>query len=170
MRRPSSLQSTNAKGESAMKIAIIRASSLAVVLVVAGTLASHGATGLSTNKENSASAQEHLSGLMARITLPNGATETVRLDGIGCTESICSRVLIKAKTTKNALVEMWFDSIVTIRDIRENGALFVLKDHSEQRLSLVSDFRVLYLAKEGTRKEKLDLAKVKSFEILGPSR
>lgn len=153
-----------------MKISIIRTSSLAVVLVVAGTLASHGATGPSTNKENSASAQEHLSGLTARITLPNGATETVRLDGVGCTESICSRVLIKAKTAKNALVEMWFDSIVAIRDIREDGALFVLKDHSEQRLSLVSDFRVLYVAKDGTRKEKLDLAKVKSFEILGPSR
>ena len=153
-----------------MKISIIRTSSLAVVLLVAGTLASHGATGFLTSKEDNASAQEHLTSLMARITLPNGATETVRLDGIGCTESMCSRVLIKAKTAQSALVEMWFDSIVAIRDIHEDGALFVLKDHSEQRLSLVSDFRVLYVAKDGTRKEKLDLAKVKSFEILGPSR
>jgi hypothetical protein len=46
----------------------------------------------------------------------------------------------------------------------------VLKDHSEQRLSLISDFRVLYLAKEGARNEKLDLAKIKSLEILGPAR
>jgi hypothetical protein len=153
-----------------MKISIIRTSSLAVVLLVAGTFASQGATGFLTSKEDNASAQEHLSGLMARITLPNGTTDTVRLDGIGCTESICSRVLIKAKTAKNALVEMSFDSIVAIRDVREDGALFVLKDHSEQRLSLVPDFRVLYLAKEGTRKEKLDLATIKSFEILRPGR
>jgi hypothetical protein len=153
-----------------MKISIIRTSSLAVVLLVAGTFASHGASGFLASKEDHASAQEHLSGLMARITLPTGATETVRLDGIGCTESICSRVLIKAKTAKNALVEMSFDSIVAIRDIREDGALFVLKDHRAQRLSLVPDFRVLYLAKEGTRKEKLDLAAIQSFEILRPGR
>src|SRR5262249_34482953 len=142
-----------------MKIPIIRMSSLAGVLLVLATLASHAASGSVTSRDGNGSPEEHLSGLMAKITLPDGATETVRLNGIGCTESICSRVLIKGKTTNNAVVELWFDSIVAIRDIRDNGALFVLKDHSEQRLSLISDFRVLYLAKEGTRNEKLDLAK-----------
>ena len=68
--------------------------------------------------------------------------------------------------TTGYVCKLSFDSIVAIRDIREGKALFVLRDHSEQRLSLVPDFRVLYFAKEGMRKEKLDLATIKSFEIL----
>src|SRR5262245_42527029 len=124
-----------------MKIPMIRTMSFAVILLLLSTLTSHGTTASLTNKEDNASPPAHLSGLMAKITLLNGAAETVTLDGIGCTESICSRVLIKGKTAKNGLVEMWFDSIVAIRDIRDGEALFLLKDHSAQRLSLISDFR-----------------------------
>jgi hypothetical protein len=153
-----------------MKISIIRMSSLAVVLLALGAVASQGAGVHLTSTDQNASAQEQLSRVMAKITLPNGASETINLDGIGCTESICSRVLIKGKTAQNALVEMRFDSIVAIRDIRDNAALFVLKDHSERRLSLIPDFRILYVTKEGARKQKLDLAKIKSFEIVEPGR
>jgi hypothetical protein len=147
-----------------MKISLSRLNSFASVLLILSALVSQAAS------IGNGSQEEHLSALMAKITLPNGTAETVRLNGVGCTESICSRVLIKGKAANNAVVELPFDSIAAIRDIRDNGALFVLKDHSEQRLSFVSDFRVLYLAKEGTRKEKLDLAKIKSFEILGPAQ
>src|SRR5262245_34608162 len=115
-----------------MKNSMIRTASLASVLLVLGTFTSHSASAFVTNKEDNASTPAHSSGLLAKITLPNGATETVRLDGIGCTESICSRVLIKGKTAKNGLVEMSFGSIVAIRDIGDDGASFLLKDHSEQ--------------------------------------
>src|SRR5262249_36974491 len=152
-----------------MKIPMIRPSSVAVALLALCTLSPHSASGF-VIKENQKSPQEHVSGLLARITLPNGVTETVRLDGIGCTESMCSRVLIKGKTTENALVEIWFDSIVAIRDIRDNGALFLLNDNSERRLSFIRDFSVLYLAKDGASKDKLDLTKIKSLEILAPRR
>jgi hypothetical protein len=45
-----------------------------------------------------------------------------------------------------------------------------LKDGSAQRLSLIKDFRVLYLSKPTGGTEKLDLAHVKSVEFLGSAR
>ena len=119
-------------------------------------------------KEASASAtqvgQGHLSGLTARITLPDG---TIRLAtiGLGCTASICSRVAIKGKADGDALARFWLDSIAVIRDTTEKDALLVMKNGAAQRVSLVTDFRVLYFANESRKTEKVDLAKVKSLEF-----
>jgi hypothetical protein len=135
-----------------MKILALRASSFVCVLLVLTTFTIHGA---------------NLTGLMANATFADGTTQIVRIDGIGCTESMCSTVLMKAKNAKNALVEIRFDSIATIRDIRQNEAIFVAKDGTEQRLTLVSDFRVLYVSASSGAKRKIDLAKIKSLEILG---
>ena len=110
--------------------------------------------------------QEQPSGPTAKVTLADGATQIARIDGIGCTESICSTVLMKAKSAGNTVVEVRFDSLAAIRDIRQNDALFVAKDHSERRLTFLSDFRVLYLARSGGARQKIDLAKIKSVEIL----
>ena len=61
----------------------------------------------------------------------------------------------------------WFDSLAAIKDTTATDALFVLKDGTSQRMSLVNDFRVLYLAARLGGTEKLDLAKVKAVEFLG---
>ena len=114
--------------------------------------------------------QGHLSGMTARITLPNGVTRTVKLEGVGCTASICSRTAIKGKGEHDALVRAWFDSIAAIKDTTESDALFVMKDGTQRRMSLVTDFRVLYLANPSGAAEKLDLAKAKSIEFLSPGR
>ena len=45
-------------------------------------------------------AQVRPSALMARITMRDGATRTVKLEGVGCAQSICSRTAIKAKTER----------------------------------------------------------------------
>ena len=104
-------------------------------------------------------------GRLAKITLLNGTSRTVLLDGVGCSESICSRVAIKGRTERGSLVEMRLDTVAAIRSTAGGDTLFVLKDGTEQRLSLVPDFRVLYVAKRpGT--EKIDLGKVKSIEFL----
>ncbi|HYR84295.1 MAG TPA: hypothetical protein VE422_09485 [Terriglobia bacterium] len=146
----------------------IRISCLAVILLV-GRFTIQGASG-PLKRDDPPTAKRHSFGLMSKITLPNGSSRTVRLDGVGCTESICSRVLIKAKTNGNSVIDTWLDSIAAIRDIHENEALFVSKDGSEQRLSFIPDFRVLYIASPGTATEKLDLARIKSLEILGPAK
>ncbi len=107
----------------------------------------------------------HLSGLAATITMRDGATRTVRLEGVGCPQAICSRTAIKAKTGADSLVQTWFDSLAAITDTTPSDALFVLKDGTSRRMSLVYDFRVLYLANRLGGTERLDLAKVQSIEF-----
>ena len=102
---------------------------------------------------------------IAKLTMSDGTNRTVRLDGVGCSVSICSRVLIKAKTANGSLVTIPLDTLFAIRDTTENSALFVLKNGSERRLSLLQDFRVLYIPNRTTGTERIDLAKIKSLEI-----
>jgi hypothetical protein len=139
-----------------MKNTKLRMSLLAVILLAGQRMALPHESG-----ENG-----HASGLMARVTLPDGTRQTVKLQGVGCPISICSRVAMKGKSKDDLLVSAWLDSMVAIKDITESDALFVKKDGTEQRLSLVKDFRVLYLANRLGGAEKLDLTKVKSIEFL----
>jgi hypothetical protein len=112
----------------------------------------------------------HSSGLTARITLPDGTIRMATLEGLGCSRSICSRVAIKVKADSNSLVSLWLDSIASIKDTTENDALLVMRDGTQRRMSLVTDFRVLYLANRSPTSEKLDLAKIKSLEFLPPTK
>jgi hypothetical protein len=103
---------------------------------------------------------------IAKITLRDGKTETSKLDGVGCPVAICSRTAIKAKTDTNQVVKTWFQSLAAIRDTTPTDALFVFRDGTSRRLSLINDFRVLYLQNRLGRAEKLDLATVKAIEFL----
>ena len=105
----------------------------------------------------------HRSGMMARVVSADGTARTVKVEGIGCTESMCSRVFIRTKDQNGAPVQTWLDSIAAIRDATANDALFVMKDGTERRLALLTDFRVVYAS---TPAEKLDLAKVRSLQFL----
>ena len=106
-------------------------------------------------------------GLMAKITLLNGSTQTMKFEGVGCTSSICSRTVLKSKTGDSA-VSTRLDGIAAIKDVRDGDALFVLRDGKEQRMSLLTDFRVLYLTNSRGASEKVDLATVKNVEFLAP--
>jgi hypothetical protein len=101
----------------------------------------------------------------ARITLRDGATRTVRFEGVGCTQSICSRTAIKGKDA-HALVSASLDSLAAIKDTSSGAATFVSKNGTERRLSLVKDFRVLYLETPSSGTERLDLSSVASVEFV----
>jgi hypothetical protein len=109
--------------------------------------------------------QGHLSGLTARITLADGTIRTATIEGLGCSEAICSRVAIKGKADGDSLVSFWLDSIAGIRDTTDQDVLIVMKSGAAARVSLVRDFRVLYLANRTLSLEKLDLGKIKSLEF-----
>ena len=111
-------------------------------------------------------AQANAAGLTAKITLPDGATRVARLNGVGCSAAICSRVAIQGKAQGDAIVKTRFGSIATINSTNQGDAVLTLKDGTTQRLSLLKDFRVLYLAKPSGGTEKLDLANVQSVEFL----
>jgi hypothetical protein len=110
--------------------------------------------------------QGHLSGLTARITLADGTIRTATIEGLGCSEAICSRVAIKGKADGDSLVSFWLDSIAAIRDTTGQDVLIVMKSGAAPRVSLVRDFRVLYLTNRTLSLEKLDLGKIKSLEFL----
>jgi len=114
--------------------------------------------------------EEHRSGMMARVVSADGTSRTVRLEGWGCTESMCSRVFIRSKRENGVPLRTWFDSIASIKDATAADALFVMKDGTERRLAFVSDFRVFYVSNRIGLTEKLDLAKIRSIEFLDPGK
>jgi len=67
-------------------------------------------------------------------------------------------------------VKFWLDRIALMRPINEDEALVVMKDGAEQRLTLVTDFRVLYLGNQNRGSEKLDLARIQSIEFIPPGK
>jgi len=115
-------------------------------------------------------ASEHLSGLTARITLADGTSRTARLEGVGCSASICSRTMIQGRGENESPVSTRLDSLSAIMDTTANDALFVLKDGTRRRLSFLMDFRVICVGNRFTGTEKLDLAKIRSVEFLPPVR
>jgi hypothetical protein len=143
--------------------------SVAACLLAAGPLAIGANRPSRVLDANQPFTQEHSPGSMARVTMRNGATRTVTLEGVGCPQGICSRTSIKAKD-KDSMVQTWFDSLAQIKDITPTDALFVLKDGTSRRLSLIYDFRVLYLANRLGGMDKLDLAAVKTVDFIAPAK
>ncbi len=107
-------------------------------------------------------------GLTARITMSDGTTRTATFQGVGCSSSICSRIAIKGKANGTPVTTR-LDSIAAIRDTTPDSALLVLKDGTTRRLTLINDFRVIYLDNRSGGKqieEKLDLARTRSIEFI----
>lgn len=109
--------------------------------------------------------------LVARMTLANGTVRTVTLEGVGCSETMCSRVAVRStgdgdsRATRTRL-----ESIASIKDITSESALFVLKDRTARRLSVVHDNRFLYFADQNGAEGKIDLESIKSVEFLVSGR
>jgi hypothetical protein len=137
-----------------MKTAVVRITCIAALLLIPAAFAT---------QENR---QGHLSGLTARITLADGTIRTAMIEGLGCSVGICSRVAIKGNADGDSLVNFWLDGIAAIRDTTDQDVLIVMKNGAARRVSLVKDFRVLYLANRILSPEKLDLGKIKSLEFL----
>ncbi len=93
-------------------------------------------------------------GLTARITMSDGTIRTATFEGVGCSSSICSRIAIKGKANGTPVTTR-LDSIAAIRDATADSALLVLKDGTTRRLTLVNDFRVIYLDnRSGSRRKR----------------
>jgi hypothetical protein len=144
-----------------MKTAAVRMSCIVTLLLIPGAFAMKEA-----RAPDPQGRQGHLSGLTAKITLADGTIRTARIEGLGCSTAICSRVAIRGKADGDSLVSFWLDGLAAIRDTTDKDALIVMKSGAARRVSLVTDFRVLYLANRILSPEKLDLGKVKSLEFL----
>ena len=45
--------------------------------------------------------------LEVRITRANGVSQTVTLEGVGCSEALCSRVAVRTKAQVNQIQNRW---------------------------------------------------------------
>lgn len=109
--------------------------------------------------------------LEARMTRANGVSQAITLDGVGCSEALCSRVAVRARAVDDPRVtKTWLDTIAAIRDITSKDALFVLKNGTAQRRSVVHENQFLYFADQHGGEGKIDLAGIKSIEFLAPGR
>jgi hypothetical protein len=103
---------------------------------------------------------------LVRLGLQDGSSNVVRLDGVGCDESICSRVAVNSRSVGNAIVNRTrFDTIAAIREIADDSAVFVLKDGTARRVSVIPDNRVLYVIAADGHTQKIGLRQVKSIQF-----
>ena len=111
-------------------------------------------------------AQGHLHGLSALVTMRDGTVHQARIEGVGCTQSICSRTAIVDRTDANTVVRIWFDAIAEIREITPTHAVFVMKDGTTRHLALRPQFRVLYFEGRFGAQDRVDFARVRSIEAV----
>ena len=147
-----------------MKTNHLRRSCLCIALLIA---MSWEIEGVSADQPRAAA---HSTALTARVAFPDGTTQVLTVDGFGCSVALCSKVFIRAKGSNGATENMWIDTIAEIKDIADDGALFVMKDGTARRLSFVSDFRVLYFRERNNSAKKLDLAKIRSLQMVAASK
>ena len=108
---------------------------------------------------------EH-AGPLIRLNVRDGSSQMVTLDGVGCDETICSRVAVNVRSLGNVIANRTrFADIAAIRDISEATATFVLKDGTTHRLSVVPDNRVLYVFDANHRAQKISLQRLTSVEF-----
>jgi hypothetical protein len=96
----------------------------------------------------------------------DGITHTIILQGVGCTESICSRV--RAKDTNAD--DVWLDGLASIREISHQAtgpvtAVLTFKDGGERQASIIEFHRVLYIKGSFGLTNKLDLARLTRIDF-----
>ena len=136
---------------------------LATILTVMPTYAERGAP---------SERAEHAAHLI-RVNVRDGSAQIVTLEGVGCDDTICSRVAVNARSLGNVIANRTrFADIAAIRDISEAAATFVLRDGTTHRLSVVPDNRVLYVFDANHRAQKISLQRLTSveFDATGSSR
>jgi hypothetical protein len=108
----------------------------------------------------------HRSSLRAMVTMASGTTRNITLEGVGCTESLCSRVL----ATDVKADSVWLDGLASVREISHNAdgpvtAIFTFRDGAERQVSVSRWNRVLYVQGSFGRTEKLDLASLTRIDF-----
>ena len=108
---------------------------------------------------------------VARMRFANGDVRTVTLEGVGCSEALCSSVVVRTRAEGDSRVtRTWLDTIAAIKDITPETALFVLKNGTERRLSVVHDNQFLYFERQNGVGGKINLSGVKLVEFSATGR
>jgi hypothetical protein len=120
-----------------MVLMLFRVAAIAAVVLV-------GVVGLPTTAPFDH--EGHESSLRAKITMTDGTCHAVTLQGVGCRESMCSRVRVRGTKTES----VWLDGLASVREISQNPegpvhAVLTFKDGSSREISINALNRVLYV-------------------------
>lgn len=97
-------------------------------------------------------------GRRVRLTLRDGSSQSVRLEGVGCDRAICSRVAINGGVS--------LDRLDAIREVCDGHAQFVFSDGTERGITVIPDNRVLYVTGADGRARKIHLDAVTSLRFM----
>jgi len=104
-------------------------------------------------------------GSVIRIVPRTGPPRIETLDGIGCSETICSRMFVRARV-EGAEAKIRFDTIAAIEMLGGGDARVRFVDGTSRHVLVAADNRVLYLIDEAGRTKRLDLNGIDSIEFL----
>ena len=105
-----------------------------------------------------------------RLELRDGSSRLVQLQGVGCDESICSRVAVNSRTVGNVVVNRTkFADIRAVKDITDDSALFVFQDGTTRHVSVILDNRVLYVVGSTGATEKIRLRELRAVDLNVPA-
>ncbi len=109
---------------------------------------------------------EHRSSLRARVMMVDGTSRRITIQGVGCTENICSRVRTKTVTGDT----IWLDGVAAVRAISQETdgpvtAIFTLRSGVVRPASVVQLNRVLYVEGRFGRTETLDLGSLTQIDF-----
>lgn len=141
-----------------MKLLPLSRLTLSGVLCVAGTGAASIAPRSLSDLEG------HHSSLRATLTMADGTVRAVTLEGVGCPESMCSRV--KAREQDKSI---WLDGVASISEISHTAgpvtATFTFKNGTERQASIIAVNRVLYVQRPLGFTERVDLGSVRKVDF-----
>ena len=103
-----------------------------------------------------------------RLTLRSGESRETTLDGVGCSQSLCSRVAIRARAERGGQNEQLI-RFGEIRSIQVRGAGRVTIDRfdgSSEQLVVPVENRVLYLIDPRDSLKRLDVRELSAIEFL----
>jgi hypothetical protein len=111
-------------------------------------------------------ADGHHSSLRARVTMVDGTSKAITIQGVGCTDRICSRV----RATDVMADSVWLDGLASVRAVSHNAsgpvsAVFAFKNGVERHASITQLNRVLYVDGRFGRTEKLDLGSLTRIDF-----
>jgi len=141
--------------------------SLMILIMLAGApLASDVAV---ASRPTSAAAQPRATHRIVRLTPLSGPSRVATLEGVGCTEAICSRVAIRTLRDdegEHADVLVDFETITAIKPREAGRATVVLTDGTSRQVVIPVDNRVLYLSDDSDRTQKVDVGEFAAIEFL----
>jgi hypothetical protein len=111
-------------------------------------------------------ADGHQSSLRARVTMVDGTSKAITIQGVGCTDRICSRV----RATAVMADSVWLDGLASVRAVSHNAsgpvsAVFTFRNGVERHASIAQLNRVLYVDGRFGRTEKLDLGSLTRIDF-----